>query len=133
MKELSAPPTPNSAHGGALTRPKSSRILRTAEFRTVYDNGIRLSGPLFVAFCLASKGPGRTSARLGLTVPRAVGKAVVRNRIKRRIREMFRLHRAEIGIQWDVVINPRKTVATVPWEQVERAFRKVIEKCAPSS
>ena len=34
---------------------------------------------------------------MGLTVPRAIGGSVVRNRIKRRIREAFRLHRAEIG------------------------------------
>ena len=130
MKEPSAQPTPKSPAGGALTRPKSSRILRTADFRTVYDKGIRLSGPLFAAFCMARPaGKERISARLGITVPRAVGKAVMRNRIKRRFREAFRLHRAEIGVEWDIVLNPRKAAATVPWEQIERAFRKVIDRC----
>lgn len=114
-----------------LTRPKASRILRNAEFRTIYDQGIRFSGPLFAAFCLARTGTGaqRTTARLGLTVPRAVGGAVVRNRIKRRFREVFRLHRAQLGAQWDIVLNPRKNAAAVAWTEIERAFRKVIEKC----
>ena len=130
MKEPSAQRTHKGPEGGALTRPKSSRILRTADFRTVYDKGTRLSGPLFAAFCLARPiTEDRVSARLGLTVPRAVGKAVTRNRIKRRFREAFRLHRAEIGVEWDIVLNPRKAAATVPWEQIERAFRKVIDRC----
>lgn len=138
MNEPYAPPTRSkadtgSALGPSFTRPKSSRILRNAEFRTVYDQGIRFSGPLFAAFCLARTASGRdgdrTTARLGITVPRAVGKAVVRNRIKRRFREVFRLHRAELGAQWDIVLNPRKNAAEAPWVEVERAFRKVIEKC----
>lgn len=137
MKEPSAQPTHKIAAAGALTRPPSSRLLRTADFRTVYDKGIRLSDPLFAAFCLARPAEAsngqRNSARLGLTVPRAVGNAVVRNRIKRRFREAFRLHRAEIGVEWDIVLNPRKAAAAVPWEQVERAFRKIIERCGASS
>jgi ribonuclease P protein component len=103
--------------------------LRSAEFRAVYDNGTRLPGPLFAAFCLARQEPERASARLGLTVPRAVGKAVVRNRIKRRLREVFRKHRAEIAPQWDIVLNPRRAAAEAPFADLERAFGKVIEKC----
>ena len=74
--------------------------------------------------------PDRT-ARLGLTVPRAIGGAVVRNRIKRRIREAFRLHRAEIGPQWDIVVNPRRAALAASFPDIERALRKVIEKCGP--
>ncbi len=161
MKEPFAPRTrSNAVTAGAVTagvpeaatrpavadfsRPKASRVLRNAEFRTIYDQGIRFSGPLFAAFCLARTGAQaygtgtygtgtaeniRTTARLGLTVPRAVGNAVVRNRIKRRFREVFRLHRAQLGVQWDIVLNPRKNAGEVAWAEIERAFRKVIEKC----
>jgi ribonuclease P protein component len=105
--------------------------LRTVEFRAAYDNGIRVSGPLFAAFCLAHSGSPRSSARLGLTVPRAIGGAVVRNRIKRRFREAFRLHRSEIGTQWDIVLNPRRAALAAPFSEIERALRKVIDKCSP--
>ena len=155
MKEPFAPRTrskpvaarvPDAGIGPAAVadfrRPQASRVLRNAEFRTIYDQGIRFSGPLFAAFCLARTGAEahgalahpkvRTTARLGLTVPRAVGNAVVRNRIKRRFREVFRLYRAQLGAQWDIVLNPRKNAAEVPWAEIERAFRKVIEKCGPS-
>jgi ribonuclease P protein component len=94
----------------------------------VYDNGIRVSSPVFAAFCLARDSRG-DSARLGLTVPRAIGGAVIRNRIKRRLREAFRKHRSEIGSQWDIVLNPRRAALTAPFNEIERAFQKVIEKC----
>jgi ribonuclease P protein component len=100
----------------------------------VYDNGIRISHPFFAAFCLPRTVTGdgvpgqQEGARLGLTVPRALGGAVVRNRIKRRLREAFRLHQAEFGA-WDIVFNPRKAIIVAPFPEIERAMRKVIEKC----
>ncbi len=75
-------------------------------------------------------GPDAESgARLGLTVPRAIGGAVVRNRIKRRLREAFRIHRAEFGPQWDIVLNPRRAAYNAPFEEIERALQRLIEKC----
>jgi ribonuclease P protein component len=62
-------------------------------------------------------------------VPRAIGPAVDRNRIKRRIREAFRLHRAELNPKWDIVINPRRTALAAPFPEIERALQKVIERC----
>jgi ribonuclease P protein component len=64
-------------------------------------------------------------------VPRAIGGAVVRNRIKRRIREAFRLHRAEIGPQWDIVVNPRRAALSASFPEIRRALGKIIEKCGP--
>lgn len=101
--------------------------MRSAEFRLVYDHGFRVSGPLFAAFCLAR--PHATGPRLGLTVPRAVGGAVKRNRIKRRLREAFRLHRAELGSQWDIVLNPRTAAFDAGFAEIERALGKVIARC----
>jgi ribonuclease P protein component len=104
-------------------------VLRTADFRTAYDQGIRVSGPLFAAFCVARTETERSSARLGLTVSRAVGTAVVRNRIKRRLREAFRLRRAGLAAKWDIVLNVRRAAALATYAELERALVKVIEKC----
>ena len=82
---------------------------------------------MFAAFCLAR--PEGGGARLGLTVPRAIGGAVVRNRIKRRLREAFRMRRSEFGAQWDIVLNPRRAAFHAPFAEIDRAFAKVIEKC----
>jgi len=107
----------------------SPRALRTADFRKVYDHGKRVSGPLFAAFCLAREDGDGSSPRLGLTVPRAIGGSVVRNRIKRRMREAFRLQREKLDPRWDIVINPRRTALAAPFTDIERALAKVIEKC----
>ena len=80
---------------------------------------------MFAAFCLARK--NLSGPRLGLTVPRALGGSVVRNRIKRRIREAFRLHRAAIGTQWDIVINPRRAALTASFAEIEHGIERVAE------
>jgi len=109
--------------------------LRSADFRAVYDQGFRVSSPLLAAFCLARAGaesgdreppPG---SRLGVTATRALGGAVVRNRIKRRLREAFRLHRANLAAGWDIVINPRRAATVASFAEVERALLKVIARC----
>ena len=113
----------------SYTFPKSSRILKSADFRLVYDNGFRVSSSLFAAFCLARPGDAPAGPRLGLTVPKAVGNAAARNRIKRRVREAFRLHRTELGAQWDIVLNPRRAVVHAAFEEIERAMGKVMQRC----
>jgi ribonuclease P protein component len=100
-------------------------VLRTAEFRKIYDNGVRLSTPLFAAFLLATE--AGNGARLGLTVPRAVGGAVDRNRIKRRLRDIFRLRRDAFG-DYDIVLNPRKSLLKASAADIERALAKVMER-----
>ena len=104
-------------------------MLRTAEFRKIYDNGVRLSTPLFAAFLLATeaKTGERSGARLGLTVPRAIGGAVDRNRIKRRLRAIFRQRRDSFG-DCDIVINPRRTILKASTAEIERALGKVMER-----
>lgn len=114
------------------TFPKSSRILNKKDFRQVYDRGIRYSSKLFTAFCLDIADPARsTGARIGFTVPRAIGKAVTRNRIKRRMREAFRFDLPLVGSQWDLVVNPRRAVLDASFAEVRNEVRKLISKCKP--
>ena len=83
---------------------------------------------------MARREKDQAGVRIGLTVPKALGGAVVRNRIKRRFRAAFRLHRAEwTGIDWDIVFNPRKASIRAPFADLERALAGIIEKCGHSS
>jgi len=50
-------------------------------------------------------------SRFGFSIKKALGGAVVRNRIRRRVREIVRCHRSEIAAGWDIVIHPKSSVA----------------------
>ena len=68
-------------------------------------------------------------ARVGFTVPRAVGHAVVRNRIKRRMREAVRSELSRIPASWNVVFNPRRTVLDAGFEDLCREIARVFDRC----
>ena len=121
-RELSGTPT-------SFGFPKSARILRTSDFRKAYSQGSRISGPYFAAFCLRIPRGEEEGPRLGFTVPRAFGKAVMRNRAKRRLREALRVRLNEIGPQWDIVINPRRAALEAPVEELRREVDRVVARC----
>jgi ribonuclease P protein component len=110
--------------------PKSVRILRSKEFRRVYDHGSRYSSPLFAAFYarrLDADGAG--GPRIGFTVTRALGGAVVRNRIKRRVREAVRQRLDQLSPQWEIVFNPRRAAMTSPLGELIREVEKLFLRC----
>jgi ribonuclease P protein component len=87
-------------------------LQRRTDFETVYRSGRRRSSARFVLFYRANGGP---QSRFGSSVKKAVGNAVVRNRIRRRIREILRRNSSEIPSGWDLVIHPRRSVAQAPF------------------
>ncbi len=121
VREVIRPPLNDSSF------PKSARILKSSAFRTVYDEGTRISGPYFSAFCL--RVPEGGGPRVGFTAPRALGKAVVRNRIKRRVREAVRKELHRLGPQWHIVINPRRTALDAALEDITREVQRVFDRC----
>jgi ribonuclease P protein component len=83
--------------------------VRRSDFEAVYRSGKRRSSAQFVVFCRAA---GESPSRFGISIKKATGNAVVRNRIRRRIREILRRNSSEIPSGWDLVIHPRRSVAT---------------------
>jgi ribonuclease P protein component len=95
--------------------PRTARLLRRIEYEAVYRGGKRRSSSQFVVFVRRN---GTARSRFGSSVKKALGGAVVRNRIRRRIREILRLHRPEIPTGWDIVIHPRATVARIEFSRL---------------
>jgi ribonuclease P protein component len=108
--------------------PKHFRLLRRAEFRRVYEEGQRRSASLCTVFLLSN---GLAQSRLGITVPARVGKAVLRNRIKRRLREIFRINRQAIAPGWDIVVNPRPQAAEAGFAKFTKEFLKLMPTVEP--
>ena len=82
--------------------------MRRGEFDSVYRAGKRRSGSHFTVFFRANQLP---HSRFGFSIKKTLGGAVVRNRIRRRVREIVRCHRQEIPVGWDIVIHPKGSVA----------------------
>jgi len=88
--------------------PREAKLVRKSEFDEVYRAGKRRSSSHFTVFVRAS---GQPISRFGFSIKKALGGAVVRNRIRRRVREIVRCHRLEIPAGWDIVIHPKSNVA----------------------
>lgn len=137
--------------GGAGAFPRSARLLRHADFERVYKLGRRHFSASMTVFywprpeagvesakSSAAKSQARfpvvTGLRIGFTVSRALGGAVQRNRMKRRLRQAVRLTWPAAGANADVVINPKKSLLTVDFatvvNEVERAFVVIEGKLA---
>ncbi len=117
-----------------LRYPRACRLVHRAEFETVYREGRRRASQSFAVFCRPN---GRGLSRFGMSVKKALGGAVARNRIRRRIREILRQHRQEIASGWDIVIHPRSSVAAAKFAALEveliQLLRSATRSAAPSN
>ncbi|MCL5005816.1 MAG: ribonuclease P protein component [Acidobacteria bacterium] len=115
---------------GSGAFPKKFRLLRQVEFRLVYEEGQRRSASVCTVFFRPN---GRAETRLGVTVSARLGGAVLRNRIKRRVREIFRLNRWMLAEGWDIVVNPRKKAATIAYPVLKEQLLRLFPRQAPSA
>lgn len=124
---------PVESRAGAF--PRSARLLRHADFERVYKQGRRhFSASMTVFYWPRPEAAAKVSGlRVGFTVSRALGGAVQRNRMKRRLREAVRIAWPATQPATDVVINPKKSLLTVEFtavvNEVRRAF-VIIEKAS---
>ena len=113
--------------------PRRARLLKPDDFKATFESGRREQQPLFTAVVASSQGE---QARLGLAVAKkAVAEAHDRNRLKRHIRESFRLNQHRLPCV-DLVILPRTAAAQAPAEelrlQLDKLWNRVAERWAKS-
>ena len=88
----------------SLKFPKAVRVRSRLDFAAVYERGLRISDVCLSLIVLPNQ---RLRSRLGLAVSKRCGNAVQRNRLKRRLREVFRLTQSILPPGLDLVIQPR--------------------------
>ncbi len=109
---------------GRFTR--ADRLLQSGEFQHVTRQGQRAASTAYVVL-VVSDGAWQ-QPRLGLTVSRKVGNAVVRNRVKRRVREWFRLERGRLTAGTEVVVIARREASRLSFEEGKRMLSVLVEK-----
>ena len=103
--------------------PKAARLLVRREFLLLQNRGKRWHCPHFVVVTAPAQ-KGRS--RLGITATRRFGNAVVRNRMKRMLREFFRAHQTAIAPAQDILIIPRAGADTLGFSQVAEELRRAL-------
>lgn len=105
--------------------PKKFRLRKTEEFRRVYESRNSLANATIILYAVQN---GQHCSRLGLSVSRKVGNAVVRNSWKRRLREVFRLTRLQLPPGWDIVVLPQKGAALPTFANMKKAFLSLLAR-----
>jgi len=103
--------------------PKADRLLKRSEFVRLTRSGHRTQNQAFIA---AWQKTSTDRSRLGVTVSKKVGGAVVRNRIKRIARETFRTNKNLLGTGYDVNLIAKKSAARLPNQELSRAVGEIL-------
>ena len=99
-------------------------LKKNSDFRRLYAKGKSAVNPYMVVY-VRRNGTGEN--RLGYTVSAKLGHAVVRNRIRRRLREIYRLNSPRLKSGRDIVIVARAKCIDAPYSKMDKAF---LDACA---
>lgn len=115
-------------HSEAL--PKQKRLAKRGEFLRVYETGRKIFSRYTVLFFSANELP---YSRIGITATRKVGKANVRNRLKRWTREVYRRERQALGLDdraLDIVVNVKPNAADASFQDYSTDFARTLRRVA---
>ena len=104
---------------------KQERIRRRKDFLAAYYRGNKSAHAGLAMHALHT---GRTHTRLGLSIGRKFGRAVERNRVKRRLREIFRLCKHQLKPGYDVVITIRRDAAGRSYDELRDSVTTLLKR-----
>jgi ribonuclease P protein component len=100
----------------SLSFPKTERLLNRKDFVNLNRTGKRYRTDHFTII-IQKNGLGIT--RLGITASKKIGNSVKRNRVKRRIKEVYRLNKNQFPDQYDIVIIPKRQAVELEFSQIQ--------------
>ena len=112
---------------GRFRFPAHLRLKSPAEFKAVYDRKKSASDDVLIVYAAEN---GRPHPRLGVSVSRKIGGAVVRNRYKRLFREAFRMTRPELPTGVDLVLIPRPHAGEPTLDRLKESLVKLAHQAA---
>ena len=95
------------------------------EFRRIYRKGKSLVSPQMVLYWQKNR---QGQSRLGITVSTKLGHAVVRNRVRRRFRELYRLHKPEMQPGFDVILVARGRAVRSTYQQLDETYLRLLRQ-----
>jgi ribonuclease P protein component len=117
----------NSGRAVRETFSRDDRLRKRTEFEACYASGVRVSGRHLILFLRSD--PAASRPRIGISVSKRVGDAVVRNRVKRRLRELFRRTRANLlDRPVEIAVNARPSAASAPFEDLARDYASTLQR-----
>ncbi|MBM7624302.1 ribonuclease P protein component [Sporohalobacter salinus] len=105
--------------------PKSERLTKTHQFKRVYNQGNSISNNLVVLYTLKRSSGNR---RIGFSVSKKVGNAVVRNRIKRILKEIYRRNKSELINNIDLVFIARQGISSASYQEIKNSVFDLFAK-----
>jgi ribonuclease P protein component len=108
---------------GAFRFSKKERISLPQDFKSVMKSGRRFHSKHFILFL---KENGRGFNRLGIVAKKEIGPASLRNRLKRHLREFFRLNKDYIQGSYDIIILIKRGSLPGPYRETEEELRKAL-------
>lgn len=112
--------------------PKQKRLAKRRQFVSTYETGRKLFSRYTVVFFAANDQP---QSRIGITATKKLGKANVRNRLKRWTRETYRRQREPLGLDarsLDIVVNVKPNAAAASFDEYSRDLARVLDRVARS-
>lgn len=103
----------------------SSSLKENYLFRRLYRRGDSFANAFLVLYCRKN---GKEENRLGITVSAKMGCAVKRNRVRRRLREIYRLNEEKFRVGYDMVFVVRARAVDAPYAKLEKAALSLAEK-----